>query len=66
MNDVVVALGPWELIGSSGGRNFVLCKKQMIEAEAKPGEDQMLAQKGCISWKIWFNKSFINFKILSH
>ena len=57
--NVIAALSPWELIGSSGGRNFVLCKKQ-IEPEDRMRETRprMLAQKGCGSWKLWLNKSF--------
>lgn len=58
------ALSPWELIGSCGGRNFVLCKKQ-IEPQMRETRPEMLGRKGSGSWKTWLNKSF-NFKILSH
>ncbi|MCD9645486.1 hypothetical protein HAX54_034447 [Datura stramonium] len=56
------ALGPSDLIGSVGVRNFILCKKQkqpwMTEGR---GHDQN-SKRG---WKAWLTKSF-NFKIHSH
>ncbi|XP_062152901.1 uncharacterized protein At4g22758-like [Alnus glutinosa] len=52
------ALNPWESIGSHGGRNFVLCKKQGQPqmTEGRPAE--MIAQKRSGSWKAWLNKPF--------
>ncbi|KAK1267634.1 hypothetical protein QJS04_geneDACA014833 [Acorus gramineus] len=47
------ALSPLDTIGSSGSRNFVLCKK--------PNEElvkQVLDRKGSGNWKTWLNKSF--------
>ncbi|KAL6325896.1 hypothetical protein AAG906_038386 [Vitis piasezkii] len=63
-SDINQFLLPWELIGSCGGRNFVLCKKQ-IEPQMRETRPEMLGRKGSGSWKTWLNKSF-NFKILSH
>ncbi|XP_057970513.1 uncharacterized protein At4g22758-like [Malania oleifera] len=57
------ALSPWELIGSTGGRNFVLCKKQM-QPQMTEGRSEMIARKGS-GWKAWLNKS-LSFKISSH
>ncbi|EEF28351.1 uncharacterized protein At4g22758 [Ricinus communis] len=57
------ALNPWEAIGSHGGRNFVLCKKQR-EAQMTEGRSEMTAHKAS-GWKAWLHKSF-SFKVLSH
>jgi len=60
------ALSPWDEIGSSGGRNFVLCKKpieqrpNMTEARA-----EIISRKGGSSWMSWLNKSLYS-KISSH
>ncbi|KAF6144582.1 hypothetical protein GIB67_006074 [Kingdonia uniflora] len=66
------ALSPWETIGSRGGRNFLLYKKQVQpQAEMSDGEASMVAPEGGItrkgsgSFKAWLNKS-LNFKISSH
>ena len=47
--DIDVALSPWEMIGSFGVRNFMLCKKARRQEEIK--------RKNSGSWKSWFNKS---------
>ncbi|XP_021296696.1 uncharacterized protein At4g22758-like [Herrania umbratica] len=57
------ALSPWEKIGSQGGRNFVLCKKQ-VQPQMTEARSEIIKQKGS-GWKAWLNKSF-SFKILSH
>ncbi|OAY57161.1 uncharacterized protein At4g22758 [Manihot esculenta] len=57
------ALNPWEAIGSGGGRNFVLCKKQG-QPQMTEGRSEMIAHKAS-GWKAWLNKSF-SFKVLSH
>ncbi|KAF3445219.1 hypothetical protein FNV43_RR14913 [Rhamnella rubrinervis] len=46
------ALSPLEKIGSHGGRNFVLCKKQrqLQMTERKP---DLISHKGVSSWKAW-------------
>ncbi|XP_020548534.1 uncharacterized protein LOC105158703 isoform X2 [Sesamum indicum] len=53
----------FEVIGSRGARNFVLCKNQskphMTEARS-----QLIKRKGS-QWRAWFQKS-LTFKILSH
>lgn len=59
------ALSPWETIGSRGGRNFVLCKKQQSQEEKTPDGDGVTTRKGNGSWKAWLNKS-IALKISSH
>ncbi|KAF8378613.1 hypothetical protein HHK36_029961 [Tetracentron sinense] len=69
------ALSPWETIGSRGGRNFVLYKKQQqqqqlektTEPEMKDGDGSstVITRKGSGSWKAWLNKS-LNLKISSH
>ncbi|XP_077253183.1 uncharacterized protein At4g22758-like [Tasmannia lanceolata] len=64
------ALSPWEAIGSRGGRNFVLYKKQpqtqMTDSEGgSAAATSVLGRKGSGSWKAWLNKS-LNFKISSH
>ncbi|PSS30627.1 hypothetical protein CEY00_Acc05913 [Actinidia chinensis var. chinensis] len=58
------ALNPSEPIGSSGGRNFVLCKKQK-QPQMTEARSEMISRKGTGSWKAWINKSF-SFKISSH
>ncbi|XP_077242885.1 uncharacterized protein At4g22758-like [Tasmannia lanceolata] len=57
------ALSPWEAIGSHGGRNFLLCKKQQQTQVTDDGA--VLGRKGSGNWKAWLNKS-LNFKISSH
>ncbi|XP_015880371.3 uncharacterized protein At4g22758-like [Ziziphus jujuba] len=49
------ALSPKEKIGSHGGRNFVLSKKQkqLQMTEKKP---EMMSHKGVKSWKAWLNR----------
>ncbi|GFS32977.1 hypothetical protein Acr_05g0012560 [Actinidia rufa] len=59
------ALNPWETIGSSGVRNFMLCKKPHVGKAAIDDGKQAIARKGNGSWKAWFNKS-LNLKISSH
>ncbi|EPS61325.1 hypothetical protein M569_13473, partial [Genlisea aurea] len=54
------ALNPWETIGSSGVRNFMLFKKPVTENSIS---GQKPSRKS--SWKSWFNKS-ISRKISSH
>jgi len=51
------ALNPKESIGSHGGRNFVLCKKQR-QPQMTDGRSEMIAQKRGGSWKAWLNKPF--------
>ncbi|KAL6960849.1 hypothetical protein U1Q18_038612 [Sarracenia purpurea var. burkii] len=63
-NAVSDALNPSESIGSSGGRNFLLCKKQK-QPQMTEGRSEMISRKGSGSWKAWINKSF-SFKISSH
>ncbi|PWA87624.1 hypothetical protein CTI12_AA062620 [Artemisia annua] len=46
------ALSPWEMIGSFGVRNFLLCKKQSQLTEVTE-----ITRKSSSSWKSWFNKS---------
>ncbi|KAL7221636.1 hypothetical protein ACSBR1_023567 [Camellia fascicularis] len=59
------ALNPSELIGSSGGRNVVMCKKQ-TQPQMTENRSEMISRKGgSNSWKAWLNKSF-SFKISSH
>ncbi|KAJ4706918.1 putative Senescence-associated protein [Melia azedarach] len=55
------ALNPSEAIGSCGGRNFLLCKKQI---QQQITEGKMAAPKRS-GWKAWLNKS-LSFKILPH
>ncbi|CAL5324441.1 hypothetical protein CsSME_00003473 [Camellia sinensis var. sinensis] len=61
-----LALNPSEAVGSSGGRNFVLCKNQK-QPQMTEGRAEMIAGKGrgSGSWKAWLNRSF-TFKISSH
>ncbi|XP_057481919.1 uncharacterized protein At4g22758-like [Actinidia eriantha] len=58
------ALNPSESIGSNGGRNFVMCKKQK-QPQMTEARSEMIARKGTGSWKAWINKSFA-FKISFH
>lgn len=58
------ALSPQETIGSNGGRNFVMCKKQ-INPQMTEGRSEIMARKGSGSFKAWLNKS-LSFKISSH
>lgn len=57
---VFAALSPKERIGSNGGRNFLLCKKQLAADEGSLPE-----RKGGGSWKAWLNKA-LNLKVYSH
>ncbi|CAH1417020.1 uncharacterized protein At4g22758 [Lactuca sativa] len=62
------ALSPWDMIGSFGVRNFMLCKKP--QKEEKGGGDGKpvavgITRKSSGSWKAWFNKS-LNLKVSSH
>ncbi|CAK9150623.1 unnamed protein product [Ilex paraguariensis] len=59
------ALSPSESIGSGGGRNFVLCKKQSQPHMTESRSDLVNARKRNSGWKAWLNKSF-SFKIMSH
>ncbi|XP_012077791.1 uncharacterized protein At4g22758 [Jatropha curcas] len=59
------AMNPWEPIGRSGERNFVLCKKREVPPQMTEARSQMIEHK-TLGWKAWLNKSFISFKILSH
>ncbi|KAI3714344.1 hypothetical protein L1987_72941 [Smallanthus sonchifolius] len=55
------ALSPWDMIGSFGVRNFMLCKKQPRVVT----ETAEIARKGSGNWKSWFNKS-LTLKVTSH
>ncbi|XP_019167665.1 PREDICTED: uncharacterized protein At4g22758-like [Ipomoea nil] len=61
------ALSPWDMIGSFGVRNFVLCKKPQSERRVDGGREAATAyvRKGSGSWKSWFNRS-LSRKVLSH
>ncbi|KAK6134177.1 hypothetical protein DH2020_032067 [Rehmannia glutinosa] len=59
------ALVPWETIGSTGGRNFFLCKKPQPEKAVDDEKASPTSRKGGGSWKSWFHKSR-NHKISSH
>lgn len=59
---VFAALSPLERIGSYGGRNFLLCKKQKANEEA---DGSSPGRKGGGSWKAWLNKA-LNLKVYSH
>ncbi|KAI4387634.1 hypothetical protein MLD38_000053 [Melastoma candidum] len=54
------ALNPTEAIGMVGGRNFLLCKKQM-HPQMTEARSEMISRKGSKSWKVWLNKS-LSFK----
>ncbi|KAJ8567411.1 hypothetical protein K7X08_019619 [Anisodus acutangulus] len=58
------ALGPSDMIGSLGVRNFILCKKQKQPLMTE-GRSHGIAQNGKGGWKAWLTKSF-SFKIHSH
>lgn len=59
------ALNPWEMIGSVGVRNFMLCKKPET-GNATGGEKSFpMTRKAAGSWRAWFNKS-LNPQISSH
>lgn len=68
-NAVSDALNPWEMIGSQGARNFMLCKKPpLLKSAAKDDigrSDTSIVGKRSGSWKSWINKS-LNLKISSH
>lgn len=61
------ALSPWDMIGSPGARNFLLCKKPKTDvvADDRRSPDAGIARKGNGSWKSWINKSF-SLKVSSH
>ncbi|KAK9106519.1 hypothetical protein Syun_022530 [Stephania yunnanensis] len=60
------ALSPWETIGSNGGRNFMLCRKQFPQQQIAEGAARAeIVRKGSGGWKAWLNKS-LNMKISSH
>ncbi|XP_031476886.1 uncharacterized protein At4g22758-like [Nymphaea colorata] len=59
-NGVSDALCPKDSIGSYGGRNFILCKKQGIDLH-----NAEVAAKATCGWKFWLNKS-LHLKISSH
>lgn len=59
------ALLPWEMIGSSGVRNFVLCKKQKQRTDDVPKAVRPRKAAGAGIWKAWFTKSR-SLKISSH
>ncbi|KAH0467204.1 hypothetical protein IEQ34_004442 [Dendrobium chrysotoxum] len=50
-------LSPWDPIGSFGSRNFLLCKKQMLDGERSATPAKEIGKKGTGGWKAWFNKS---------
>nr|DAD35713.1 TPA_asm: hypothetical protein HUJ06_006353 [Nelumbo nucifera] len=61
------ALSPCETIGSCGGRNFVLCKKEQLQIETTKADcglakTKMIPLKSCGSWKEWLKKP-LSFKI---
>ncbi|GAB2279901.1 hypothetical protein Dimus_014537 [Dionaea muscipula] len=63
------ALNAWEAIGSSGGRNFIMCKKVLVQKPNMTTTDQFARsemmisdphrKKGMINakWKAWLNRS---------
>ncbi|GMH20360.1 hypothetical protein Nepgr_022201 [Nepenthes gracilis] len=59
------ALNAWEKIGSSGGRNFVMCRKAGFPNMTEARNEMMNSNKGNGSWKAWINRS-LSFKALSH
>ncbi|KAJ4824929.1 hypothetical protein Tsubulata_033090 [Turnera subulata] len=60
------ALDPRETIGSRGGRNFVLCKNQQVQAQMTEGRpDAMKIAHKASGWKAWLNKS-LSFKVSTH
>ncbi|KAK8934035.1 hypothetical protein KSP39_PZI015714 [Platanthera zijinensis] len=61
------ALNPIEPIGGIGGRNFVLCRKQVLAGEEKlemAGKEAVkeAGKKGKCGWKAWLNKS-LSFRV---
>lgn len=62
----ILALSPWDTIGSHGVRNFMLCKKPQTEKIEDAGRlDTAITRRGNGRWKTWLNKS-LNLKISSH
>ncbi|XP_020674052.1 uncharacterized protein LOC110093486 [Dendrobium catenatum] len=64
-NDGSEALCPWEPIGCSENRNFLLCKKQGlagVERSHMPVNTREAGNKGKLGWKAWLNKS-LSFRI---
>ncbi|XP_073147127.1 uncharacterized protein At4g22758-like [Henckelia pumila] len=59
------ALNAWEMIGSLGVRNFVLCKKPETVNSIGGEKSSPMTRKAAGSWRTWFNKS-LNPKISSH
>ncbi|XP_010553810.1 PREDICTED: uncharacterized protein LOC104823786 [Tarenaya hassleriana] len=53
------ALKPWEMIGVTGSRNFILCKKPETGevGESKSSTPLVTNRKTSGSWKAWLNKS---------
>lgn len=64
---LVSALSPWDMIGSPGARNFLLCKKPKTDvmADDRSSPAAAISRKGSGSWKSWINKSF-SLKVSSH
>ncbi|XP_020576268.1 uncharacterized protein LOC110021901 [Phalaenopsis equestris] len=59
------ALCPWETIGCSGSRNFLLCKKQGLATAERSDTlltSRHIEKKGKGGWKAWLNKS-LSFRI---
>ncbi|GAB4840464.1 hypothetical protein Ancab_021233 [Ancistrocladus abbreviatus] len=52
------ALNAWDKIGSSEVRNFLMCKKTVVQPTMTEGRPEMTSRKGNAKWKAWFNKSF--------
>ncbi|GAB2296917.1 hypothetical protein Dimus_031019 [Dionaea muscipula] len=53
------ALNAWDAIGSSGGRNFIICKK-VVQPNMTEARSEMMSRKGKGihgRWKAWLNKS---------
>ncbi|KAI3731564.1 hypothetical protein L1987_62753 [Smallanthus sonchifolius] len=59
------ALKPWEPIGSFGVRNFMLCKKPVVDGDDEKPVTVEIPRRSFGSWKAWFNKS-LNLKVSSH
>lgn len=59
------ALSPWETIGSSGVRYFMLCKKPRTDNASFDEEKHTISRKWGGSLKAWLNKS-LYIKISSH
>ncbi|KAL0921300.1 hypothetical protein M5K25_008359 [Dendrobium thyrsiflorum] len=58
-------LCPWESIGCSESRSFLLCKKQGLAGEERsdmPVNTREAGNKGKLGWKAWLNKS-LSFRV---